>query len=302
MPLPVVVRRGAAAARRVVRDARPSRPKHPTDAAELQAATDEAKRRVRRLRTKLSQAEEQNAQLRRELSVTRASLRDPDPRIELPPAVQDTIARVREEGLTYLKPEGLTTLARLAIGFDVSRTPGLIIEAGTARGGSAIVLAAAKAVDRPMKVYDVFGMIPPPSDKDGADIHRRYETIRSGTSRGVGGDTYYGYRDDLHHEVTESFARLGVPVETHNVELIRGLFSDTMTLDEPVALAHLDGDWYESTMTCLERLAPLLVPGGRLVLDDYYAWSGCRTAVDEYFAGRSGYHVERRAKVHVVRL
>ena len=55
-------------------------------------------------------------------------------------------------------------------------------------------------------------------------------------------------------------------------------------------------------MTCLERLAPLLVPGGRLVLDDYYAWSGCRTAVDEYFAGRSGYHVERRAKVHVVRL
>ena len=51
--------------------------------------------------------------------------------------------------------------------------------------------------------------------------------------------------------MTESFARLGVPVETHNVELIRGLFSDTMTLDEPVALAHLDGDWYESTMTCL---------------------------------------------------
>ena len=30
-------------------------------------------------------------------------------------------------------------------------------------------------------------------------------------------------------------------------------------------------------MTCLTRIAPLLVPGGRIVLDDYYKWSGCRT-------------------------
>ena len=153
---------------------------------------------MRRLRTKLAQANAENDRLRRELNVTRASVRDPDPRIALPPAVTDTIARVREESLTYLKPDGLATLARLAIGLDLSRTPGLIIEAGAARGGSAIVLAAAKAVERPMKIYDVFGMIPPPSDKDGADIHRRYEIITSGASRGVGGETYYGYRDDLY--------------------------------------------------------------------------------------------------------
>jgi asparagine synthase (glutamine-hydrolysing) len=68
-----------------------------------------------------------------------------------------------------------------------------------------------------------------------------------------------------------------------------------------VAFAHLDGDWYESTMVCLERIAPLLIQGGRIVLDDYYAWSGCRTAVDEYFADRPGFRLERRAKVHVVR-
>jgi O-methyltransferase len=85
------------------------------------------------------------------------------------------------------------------------------------------------------------------------------------------------------------------------VELVRGLFEDTLDLDEPVAFAHLDGDWYESTMTCLERIAPLLAPGGRIVLDDYYHWSGCRTAVDEYFAGRDGYRFEERARLHVVR-
>ena len=119
--------------------------------------------------------------------------------------------------------------------------------------------------------------------------------------RGVGGDTYYGYRDDLYHEVTDSFARLGVPIGDHNVELIRGLFEDTIELDEPVSVAHLDGDWYESTMTCLTRIAPLLVPGGRIVLDDYYQWSGCRAAVDEYFSGRDGFRLERHAQLHVVR-
>ena len=118
----------------------------------------------------------------------------------------------------------------------------------------------------------------------------------------MGGETYYGYRNDLFSEVTASFARHSVPVEHNDVELVQGLFQDTIDIDEPVAFAHLDGDWYESTMTCLERISPLLVSGGRLVLDDYYAWSGCRTAVEEYFADRPGYLVERRTKVHVVRL
>jgi asparagine synthase (glutamine-hydrolysing) len=67
-------------------------------------------------------------------------------------------------------------------------------------------------------------------------------------------------------------------------------------------VAHVDGDWYESTMTCLERIFPRVVPGGRIVIDDYYAWSGCRTAVDEYVEGRSDVRVEKRAKVHLVRV
>jgi asparagine synthase (glutamine-hydrolysing) len=68
-----------------------------------------------------------------------------------------------------------------------------------------------------------------------------------------------------------------------------------------VAFAHLDGDWYESTMTCLTRIAPLLSPGGRIVLDDYYAWSGCRRAVNEYLKNRDGYRLVKRAKVHIIK-
>ncbi|MGZ8647248.1 MAG: TylF/MycF/NovP-related O-methyltransferase [Solirubrobacteraceae bacterium] len=250
----------------------------------------------------LRELESTRAKLRR----TRAQLRDARAQLaaatyDLPPEVEQAIERARAEHLTYLRKNDLRELATVVADADVNELPGLIVEAGTARGGSAIVMAAAKARGRPMKVYDVFGMIPAPSEHDGADVHRRYEKITGGEAKGVGGDTYYGYRDDLYEEVKESFGRLGVPVDEHNVELVQGLFEDTIDLDEPVAFAHLDGDWYESTMTCLQRIAPLLTPGGRIVLDDYDHWSGCRMAVDEYFEDRPGYRLEHKAKLHVIR-
>lgn len=269
----------------------------------------EAQARVASLRSKLRATRHRNEALRTELrrtrqvlNNTRSSVRDPNPRVPLSAAVIEVIQQAQAEKLTYLKGANLEMLARLAVTLETDQIPGLVIEAGTARGGSAIVLAAAKSPTRPMKVYDVFGMIPPPGEHDGPDVHDRYAKIVSGQSAGIDGDTYYGYRDNLFDEVAESFSRLGVPVQENRVELIRGLFADTIDLDEPVALAHLDGDWYESTMTCLERIAPLLVPGGRIVLDDYYAWSGCHTAVDEYFAGRREFQVEHRARVQVLRL
>jgi hypothetical protein len=243
---------------------------------------------------------------RTKLRRTRAQLRDARAQLaqatyDLPPDVEEAIERARAEHLTYLRKNDLRELATIVADADANQLPGLIVEAGTARGGSAIVMAAAKAPARGMKVYDVFGMIPAPSEHDGPDVHRRYEKIAGGEAKGVGGDTYYGYRDDLYEEVKASFSRLGVPVDEHNVELVQGLFEDTIDLDEPVAFAHLDGDWYESTLTCLERIAPLIVPGGRIVLDDYDHWSGCRRAVDEYFADRPDFRREHKAKLHVIR-
>jgi hypothetical protein len=254
-------------------------------APEVEAELADARRRLKSARRQLKRAQEQLA----------------DGAHAVPEPVEDVIARVRDERLTYLKPSYLRALAADVLDVERAGLDGMVIEAGTALGGSAIVMAAAKAPERPMKVYDVFGMIPAPGDEDGADVHERYATIASGDARGVGGETYYGYRDDLYGEVTASFARLGVPAAEHNVELIKGLFEDTIVIDGPVALAHLDGDWYESTRTCLERIAPRLVPGGRIVLDDYYKWSGCRRAVDEYFGAHDGFRLEHGAKLRVVR-
>lgn len=217
-------------------------------------------------------------------------------------SVDEVIARVRRENLTYLNDGMLRDLADAVAEADREGRPGVIVEAGAARGGSAIVMAAVKADGRRLKVYDAFGMIPPPTDADGEKAQRRYETIASGASAGVGEDTYYGYRDDLLAEVTDSFARFGVPVRENDVDLVEGYFADTLRIDDPVAVAHVDSDWYESTMTCLERIVPRLVPGGRLVIDDYDHWEGCRKAVDEFFDGRTGFRFERKNRLHIVKL
>jgi Macrocin-O-methyltransferase (TylF) len=216
---------------------------------------------------------------------------------------RDAILRdVHKEALTYLEPRALAELYDMVAALETRRLPGILIEAGCALGGSAIVIAAAKARTRPLRVYDVFGMIPPPSACDGQDVHERYARIRAGESEGIRGHRYYGYEDDPYETVKRNFTRLGRPIDAHNVQLISGLFQETLRPSEPVALAHIDSDWYESVRTCLERIAPHLVQGAVLVIDDYDAWSGCRRAVDEYFADKQGSFTFRRgARLHVVK-
>jgi len=212
------------------------------------------------------------------------------------------IQAVLAEGLTYLEEAALADLEAQVRRVEDLSVPGILIEAGCALGGSAIVLAAAKSPLRHLNVYDVFGVIPPPSVRDGQDVLDRYQVIISGKSEGIAGQKYYGYEENLFDKVTRSFARHGLPIDAYNVHLIKGLFQDTLQINEPVALAHVDGDWYESVTVCLQRIAPHLSPGGVLVIDDYGAWSGCRQAVDEYFRDKSGdFEFVQQSRLHIVR-
>lgn len=223
----------------------------------------------------------------------------------LPPAVEDAMGRVIAANLTYLERAALSDLASAAIEVERRGLAGVIQEMGCAAGGSAIVLAKAKGRGRRLEVYDVFGMIPPPSEKDGSDVRERYRTIAEGKSEGINGSTYYGYEGDLYGKVRARFAEYGVPAEENEVHLVRGLYEETLRADGgPVALAHVDCDWYESVMVCLERTWPRLVPGGRLVIDDYHHWSGCRSAVDDYFGARprGEFRMDPRSRLHVVRV
>lgn len=216
--------------------------------------------------------------------------------------VPPIVRAVTADALSYLGRVALTELHRQVEETERQGISGAIIEAGCALGGSAIVIVAAKSPARQMFVYDVFGMIPPPSPKDGVDVHTRYETILAGKAQGKGNKPYYGYQENLYAVVKSNFIRYGFTPSEHNVHLIQGLFQETLHVNQPVALAHIDGDWYESVTVCLERLEPCLVSGGRLIIDDYYHWSGCRMAVDEYFQNkRQHYHFYRRSRLHIVR-
>ena len=54
-----------------------------------------------------------------------------------------------------------------------------------------------------------------------------------------------------------------------------------------IAILRLDGDWYASTKVCLEHLFDRVVPGGFIVIDDFGAYEGCRSATEEFFEMRS---------------
>jgi hypothetical protein len=72
----------------------------------------------------------------------------------------------------------------------------------------------------------------------------------------------------------------GVPPDMPaNVELVVGWFSDTLAPflaahPEHVSFVHVDCDLYTSTKTVLDLLAPRLVPGSRIVLDDFMLMPG----------------------------
>jgi O-methyltransferase len=212
--------------------------------------------------------------------------------------------RVRAERLTYLRPERLHTLERLAGQVNREAIAGDFMEAGIALGGSAIVMATLMGENRSFHGYDVFGMIPAPGEEDPTEAHERYAVITSGGSRGIGdSDTYYGYRADLYDDVAQTFARYDVPVDGERVQLHRGLFEDTLHPSRPVALAHIDSDWYDPVTTCLTRIAPVLSPGGYIVLDDYFDYGGCRKAVDEFLAAHPGFRIaEQESNVALQRL
>ena len=209
-------------------------------------------------------------------------------RTAYPTAVRMAWSKVRAEHLSYTTDRQLRQL--LEVVHRTAPSGALILEAGCARGGSSILMCAAKSPQRAMRVYDLFEMLPPPSERDGDDMKARYAEITAGKAVGLDGGQYYLYEDDLLATVTNNFARYGYPVESNNIQLIKGKVQDTLTVAEPVALAHIDVDWYEPVSVCLERVMPHLIVGGAVALHAYLDWSGCRKATDDYFsrAGREG--------------
>lgn len=207
-----------------------------------------------------------------------------------------------EERLTFLSPGALKLLEDELRSVISAGVHGDICEFGLAWGGSAALLTQQASEQHPYHGFDVFSMIPEPtSEKDGEKSKARYRDIAEGRAKGIGNEEYYGYRADSFGKVKALLARFGRPVDERTVFLHKGLFSETLPHYQSgkVAFAHIDCDWYEPTKECLDAIHDRLQVGGKMIIDDYPGWPGCKAAVDEFLAVH-GAQYDRRMKSRLV--
>jgi O-methyltransferase len=154
------------------------------------------------------------------------------------------------------------------------KTDGDYVECGVWRGGMSAAIAEILGKKKMVHLYDSFEGLPPAQDIDGEDAIAWQKDTNSP-----------GYFDNCAAE--EKFAIDAMAMAKHNLyETHRGWFDKTLPIrnKQPIAILRLDGDWYESIMTCLDHLYPDVVEGGLIILDDYYAWDGCARAVHDYLS------------------
>ena len=165
----------------------------------------------------------------------------------------------------------LRTLWRLANRASAARIAGAFVECGSCNGGTGAILAHVAARDgRKVWLFDSFEGLPQPRPEDG-------ERAPAWVGKCLG-------QEDVVREVLgQTGARMA------DVSIVKGWFDKSLraAATGPIALLHLDADWYESTMTILQEFYDRVVPGGYLVLDDYGLWPGCRRALDVFMAARS---------------
>lgn len=173
-------------------------------------------------------------------------------------------------------PEHLYT-DNLRLASLVRNIPGEVVECGVWRGGMSAGIATLLGDSRRYWLFDSFEGLPPATVEDGPAAVA-YQNNPD--------DEWYF--DNCTAEI--GFAREAMKkAGTKHVEIVKGWFKDTVN-QAPVgkiALLRLDGDWYESTLTCLEAFAPKVVDGGLIVFDDYHTWDGCSRAIHDYLSRQS---------------
>ena len=153
--------------------------------------------------------------------------------------------------------------------------PGCVVECGVWRGGMSAGMATVLGPDRNYFLFDSFAGLPPAKEIDGEKAIQWQKDTEAP-----------GYYENCKAEITwaeKAMAKSGAK----NVRLIKGWFDQTIPgfkLPEPIAVLRLDGDWYDSIMTCLDEFFPLVPAGGLIIMDDYHTWEGCSKALHDYLS------------------
>lgn len=155
---------------------------------------------------------------------------------------------------------------------------GVIVECGVWRGGMIGGIAKLLGPQKKYYLFDSFDGLPLAKDIDGEEAFKWQSEKES---------SYYFDNCKAEIDFAQKVMNLALGKISNNTFFIKGWFNETMNEDnfnESISLLRLDGDWYESTMTCLNFLFPKVVTGGIIIIDDYHTWEGCTKAIHDYLS------------------
>lgn len=153
--------------------------------------------------------------------------------------------------------------------------PGAIVECGTWKGGMIAGMASILGNSREYILFDSFEGLPPAREIDGKSAIEWQADTES--------PFYFDNCKAAEADADAAMQLSGV----ENYRIVKGWFEETLLSfsgEEIISVLRLDGDWYDSTMTCLEYLFPKVSTGGVIIIDDYYEWDGCARAVHDYLS------------------
>jgi hypothetical protein len=165
----------------------------------------------------------------------------------------------------------LALVAERARRVDLSR--GSYVECGTWRGGMSFAVMRLPTGITEYHFFDSFEGLPTATAEDGT---------RAIAEQSGGQLRHDNNKADL-GEFEANVRRFRLPGQGTTVT--KGWFADTLPRFRPampVAVLRMDGDWYQSTRCILQHLFAKVMPGGLVIIDDYYDWEGCARAVHEF--------------------
>jgi O-methyltransferase len=168
---------------------------------------------------------------------------------------------------------------------DLSR--GCYVECGTWRGGISFAVMQIGTGIRDFHFFDSFAGLPPATASDGAQA----------VADQASGRLWHDNNRADRAEFEENLRRFAKPGQS--VSVAQGWFADTLPqfpADRAISVLRMDGDWYESTLSILRHLFQRVLPGGLVIIDDYFDWEGCARAVHEYLAATGARDRLREAK------
>ena len=148
--------------------------------------------------------------------------------------------------------------------------------AGIWKGGSALFMKAIMEdlkINKQMFLYDTFGKIPINNLTKNEDIIFANHFLNEKNLPII----------DYREKVDSLFCEYKL---NHNVHFIKSDVNSLVAEQIPknIAFVHLDLDFFEPTYCMLSLVYDKIIPGGIIIIDDYYLdLLNCKHAVDKYF-------------------